>query len=191
MKYSFAYYFLLGLVLFSCSSSALEPEIEEPELIVNISVNGRNWSPEYITFSVIETDSTGTITLSARTKYWGASEKLGIHIGNIEFDWLPVSLYNFNNLQFPFRTSSAYTEPREGKPDAYWTSKKLVFTHLEYVEFKEENEAVYVSGNFRIKPFNYEETPQSLSIEGVFQNVRLFTDRSKMDLYLYQKYLSN
>ncbi|MCE7995014.1 MAG: hypothetical protein HEP71_23755 [Roseivirga sp.] len=187
---------LLSLVLLwvvtACELGVDQPEVEplegrEPEVVTWVS--GHQWFPTTIAILVQQDETPGSIYLEANSSSnKGYMRSLRLDIAGGEFDWPPGDTLNLLNTQLPTRVSVEYEQfrDRQNQYSSKWQGDENQLGGIRVTSWELEDGLVYAAGNFFMSPYLFIDRPDIQEIEGLFNNVRVFTHADSMQAYFDQ-----
>jgi hypothetical protein len=176
------------LVLTSCESTGDGPQVvsiegREPEVVTWVS--GQRWIPPVIAI-LIEDEETNQILLSASSNtHKGYQRTLNLLIRDADFEWPPSDSLDLLSTASPVQVEVEYKQFRDkdNQQASLWqghTNEQggMIITHIE-----EEDDIEYARGSFFMDPYLFIDRPTTQSIEGLFNNVRVFRDAASFNDY--------
>lgn len=176
----------------ACEVGVDQPEIEplqgrSPEVITWVS--GQQWFPITIAILVQKEEAASSIYLEASSSSTkGYMRSLRLDIAESEFEWPLADTLNLLNTQFPTRVSVEYEQfrDRQNQYSSKWQGDENQLGGLRITSLETEDGRVYAAGDFFMSPYLFVDRPDTREIEGLFNNVRVFTHADSMRAYFEQ-----
>lgn len=184
---------LLSLLLLwavsACEIVGSQPEVEAlegraPEVVTWVS--GHQWFPSTIAILVQQQEESGYIYLEANSSgNKGYKRTLRLNITDNEFNWPPTDTLNLLNTRLPTQVSVEYEQFRDKKNQfsSKWQGDENQLGGLRITSLETEDGLVYAAGNFFMSPYLFIDRPDTQEIEGLFNNIRVFTHADSMRAY--------
>ncbi|GAB5524728.1 MAG: hypothetical protein Roseis2KO_26000 [Roseivirga sp.] len=176
-------------VISACEVGVDQPEIESlqgraPEVITWVS--GQQWFPTTIAILVQREESASSIYLEANSSSnKGYMRSLRLDIAESEFEWPLADTLNLLNTELPTRVSVEYEQfrDRQNQYSSKWRGDENQLGGMRITSLETEDGLVYAAGDFFMSPYLFIDRPDTREIEGLFNNVRVFTHADSMRAY--------
>lgn len=179
-------------VITACDVGIDQPEVDalrgrEPEVVTWVS--GHQWFPTTIAILVQQDEAPSSIYLEANSSSnKGYMRSLRLDIAEGEFSWPPMDTLNLLNTQLPTRVSVEYEQfrDRQNQYSSKWQGDENRLGGIRVTSWEKEDGLIYAAGNFFMSPYLFIDRPDIQEIEGLFNNVRVFTHADSMQAYFDQ-----
>lgn len=174
--------------LSACEIGGSQPEIEtlegrKPEVVTWVS--GHQWFPSTIAI-LVQQEAPGSIYLEANSSSnKGYMRSLRLNISDNEFAWPSTDTLNLLTTQLPTRVSVEYEQFRDKQNQfsSKWQGYENQLGGIRITSLETENGLVYAAGNFFMSPYLFLDRPDTQEIEGLFNNIRVFTHADSLRAY--------
>jgi hypothetical protein len=172
--------------------SACDLEVEEPEVVslegrepqVVTWVSGHQWFPSTIALLVEQEE--GRVYLEASSsENRGYRRRMRLSISDEQLNWPPADTLDLLNTQLPARVFVEYEQFRDrlNQNSSRWLGETNEQGGLRITAIEAEEGIVYAAGNFFMSPYLFIDRPNTQQIEGLFNNVRVFTHPDSLQAY--------